>query len=312
MKSRAISISILLSIIFTGISHAQEKSNDFPVLTGLYLGQEPPGLLPKVFAEVIVSKDVADGGCVFPEDGSEIYYFISNRRGKFMIMQSRIKKSCWLQPITAKFSGTYSDVHPFLSNDGSKLFFGSNRPIKANERVPYFNLWFVEKKGNHWSDPTPLSSTINTGFENCGSIGPDGTLYFRRVSKRTRGDIFQSHFINGKFQDPAKLPHSINSIYDESHPCISPDGSYIIFSSKRPGGWNHGRDDLWISFKRKDDSWTMAKNMGKNINTGHNTSCATISPDGNYLFFSSMKSGNGDTYWVDAKIIDNYKPKGIR
>jgi len=310
MTSKAMIVGIFLSLIFVLRCPAQQ--GNFPVLKGPYLGQEPPGLLPKVFAEVIVSEDVADGGCIFSSDGAEIYYFIFNRRSKFMIMPSRIKEGRWLQPVTAEFSGTYSDVHPFLSNDGSKLFFGSNRPIKANESVPYFNLWFVEKIGNHWSDPTPLSSTINTGFENCGSIGPDGTLYFRRVSKITRGDIFQSHFVNGKFQDPIKLPDSINSNYDESHPCLSVDGNYIIFSSKRPGGWNHGRDDLWISFKRTDGSWTKAENMGKNINTGHNTSCATLSPDGNYLFYSSMRSGSGDTYWVDAKIIEDLKPKELK
>lgn len=192
------------------------------------------------------------------------------------------------------------------------MFFGSNRPIKTNEKVPYFNLWFVEKIGNNWSDPTPLSSIINIGFESCGSISSDGALYFRRVSKTTRGDIFRSDFINGKFQNPIKLPNSINSGYDESHPCLSPDGSYLIFSSKHPGGWNNVRDDLWISFRREDGSWSKAKNLGKIINSGYNTSCATLSPDGNYLFYTSMRSGRGDTYWVHTKIIDELKPDELK
>ena len=54
MKSRAISISILLSIIFIGISHAQEKSNDFSTLNGPYLVQKPPGMTPEIFAPGIV------------------------------------------------------------------------------------------------------------------------------------------------------------------------------------------------------------------------------------------------------------------
>jgi len=157
MKSKGIVFGVLLSIVFVLNSNIQQF--DCPVLKEPYPGQEPPKLLPKVFAENIVAKDLSDGGYIFSRDGSELYYFIFDRRGKSTIMQSKMKEGHWLQPVIAKFSGTYSDVHPFLSNDGSKLFFGSNRPIKVNESVPYFNLWFVEKNGNHWSDPTPLISS---------------------------------------------------------------------------------------------------------------------------------------------------------
>ena len=56
MKSRTIYVGILLSIIFVFISHAQQV--DFRVLKGPYLGQEPPGLTPKIFAPGFVSTDV--------------------------------------------------------------------------------------------------------------------------------------------------------------------------------------------------------------------------------------------------------------
>ena len=51
--------------------------------------------------------------------------------------------------------------------------------------------------------------------------------------------------------------------------------------------------------------------MVKNIKTGPNTSCVTISTDGKYLFYSIMKSGKEDIYWLDAKIIEELKPKGL-
>ena len=34
---------------------------------------------------------------------------------------------------------------------------------------------------------------------------------------------------------------------------------------------------------------------------------AMLSPDGKYFFFTSKRSGIGDIYWVDAKIIDDFK-----
>jgi len=275
-------------------------------------GQAPPGIKPKLFAKKIVEETLSEGGCVFSNDASEIYYFIFKRNGRFVIMHSKIENGAWRPPAPVSFSGRYSDVHPFFSADNSRLYFGSSRPVKENQPVPYFNLWYVERNGVQWSDPMPLGPPINTGYESCGSIGPDGALYFRRVSKTTRGDIFQSKYIDGKFSGPVKLPDSINSDYDESHPCVSPEGAYMIFSSKRPGGLNNGRDDLWISFKRADGSWTAAVNMGKEINSGHNTSIASISPDGRYLFYSSTKSGRGDIYWVSTKIIEKLNPKTLK
>lgn len=293
---RILCLILLLSSLMIAQNYSTTKN--------LYLGKEPPGLSPKIFAKGIM-------GCVFSNDGGEIFYFIFKRsRGKHTIMQSRIVKGQWSQPVPTSFSDKYSDFHPFLSKDGNKLFFGSNRRINSKKKVPYSNLWFTEKRGNTWVDPKPLSSVINTGYENCGTIGPDGELYFRSISKKGRGgDFFLSNYIDGEFQKPIKLTNKINSVYDESHPCLSPDGSYLIFSSKRPGGWNRGRDDLWISFKRDDDFWTKARNMGKKINTGFNTSCATISPDSKYLFYTIIKSGESSTFWVSTKIIKELEPK---
>jgi Tol biopolymer transport system component len=44
--------------------------------------------------------------------------------------------------------------------------------------------------------------------------------------------------------------------------------------------------------------------MGPSINSEATEYCPMLSPDGRYLFFTSTRSGNGDIYWVDAKIID--------
>ena len=33
--------------------------------------------------------------------------------------------------------------------------------------------------------------------------------------------------------------------------------------------------------------------------------------DGKYLFFTSRRRGKADIYWVDAKIIEDLKPKNL-
>jgi len=53
MKRFSVSIALLLTFLaVSGGSHAQ---GEFPNIKGPYLGQEPPGLTPKVFAPGIVS-----------------------------------------------------------------------------------------------------------------------------------------------------------------------------------------------------------------------------------------------------------------
>jgi len=37
-----------------------------------------------------------------------------------------------------------------------------------------------------------------------------------------------------------------------------------------------------------------------------------VSPDGKYLFFTSKRAGEGDIFWVDAKIIEALNNMGSR
>ena len=50
--------------------------------------------------------------------------------------------------------------------------------------------------------------------------------------------------------------------------------------------------------------------MGPEINTEVSEFAAQITPDGRFLFFNrSVGEGNVDTFWVDAAIIENYRPQ---
>jgi len=64
-------LSIFVIFIF-GISKTQEKSDDFPVLKGPYLGQKPPGMTQEVFAPGIVSTDSHEFACCFSPVMGEI------------------------------------------------------------------------------------------------------------------------------------------------------------------------------------------------------------------------------------------------
>ena len=63
-----------------------------------------------------------------------------------------------------------------------------------------------------------------------------------------------------------------------------------------------GESDLYISFN-KNGVWTKPFNLGPKINTDKTEMAASVSPDGNYLFFHRGEGNEGDIYWVDFRPI---------
>jgi hypothetical protein len=98
----------------------------------------------------------------------------------------------------------------------------------------------------------------------------------------------------------------LHTVSDEGEPFMSPDENYVIFFSQtRAVSYGY---DLWISFKKNDNSWTAPVNMGPNINTALDEYGPRVTKDGKYLFFTrENRNITSDIYWVSASIIDSLK-----
>ena len=304
MKSRAISRGILLFFIFIIINYAQQ--DDFPVLKGPYLGQTPPGITPELFASGIVSTSGKyELNSVFSPNGDEFYYEISTTIPEekkndiyfYIIMVSKQRNGIWTKPQLAAFSGKYMTVDMCFSLDGNRLYFCSDRPDPWNS-TQEMHIWYVERRDGGWSEPKILGPPIYSPSGNSQpSIAKDGTMYFR-----IGDDLFYSRYVNGKYSQPIILGEEINCPYSEGKPFIAPDESFLLFIRYGMPAAIDGGKGLYISFKRKDGSWTPAKN------TNIYGSLPKITPDGKYFFFSR----GGDIYWVDAKIIEDLKPQELK
>jgi len=86
-------------------------------------------------------------------------------------------------------------------------------------------------------------------------------------------------------QVPQNLGLRINTAYWDSHPCISPMGDMLAFSSDREGGF--GGRDIWVCLRRADGSWDFPINAGKEVNTKYDEVTPSFSPDDKILYFSS-------------------------
>lgn len=81
---------------------------------------------------------------------------------------------------------------------------------------------------------------------------------------------------------------------------IAPGESYLIYDFEKKDGY--GSCDLYISFKKDDGTWTKSFNPGPHINSELCEMCASVSPDGRYLFFQRGNDKDiGNIFWVDFR-----------
>jgi len=309
---------IILNIgLISGYSQENENNSDIQTLTGLYLGQTPPGMNPEVFAADIITPTHEVQNCLtISPDGKELYWGIwYPEKNINKILFSRFVDNNWTKPqfvfTSEKFN--YNDDAPFLSPDGKKLFFISRRPSYPNDTSSQETVWVAERINLKWSEPKLLPQVINTMKTHMQfSVAENNNIYFKsRKGQGRNNDIFYSKYLNGTYQAPIKLGTQVNSCYQEITPFISKDEKYLIFSRhSSPSGY--GGSDLYISFKTHDGSWTEAVNLGEAINSEGWETCPIVSPDGKYFFFSSNRNGRNKIYWVEIRFIEEIKSEKLK
>ncbi|MBN2415675.1 PD40 domain-containing protein [bacterium] len=250
---------------------------------GDYLGQKPPGDTPALFAPGLVSTGMDDRDFTIAPDQSEIYYTILERP-RYTIVRLRRVNDRWMGPEIAPFSGSYNDYEPQFSPDGTRLYFCSERPASPDDTTADSDIWYVEKKEGEWGRAVNIGAPVNSEFsEFYPSVTADGTLYFTSSTMK----IMRAAFHDGVYDEPEALSDSINT-RAEYNACIAPDESYMLFTS-HSWGYQAGRGDMFMAFRKEDGSWSRPTHLGYEINSMAADMCPSISPDGMYLFFSSNR-----------------------
>lgn len=306
---------VVASIVLINVCVGKE---DFPVLKGPYLGQKSPGMKAEVFASGIVTTKKDEALFGFFNNGKLLIFsrtdpgFNDWKNEPIYIME--LKKGRWTKPRLSSYVGQpwYLNLPPLPA--GKTLFFARWGGDNGVANPKNLDIWEVKGTKSGWSEPRKLPPPVNSDTIDtcCPSVSQDGTLYFfsGRKGGLGRDDIYLSRLINGKHTAVENLGSAINSEHNDIDPFISRDGRYLIFCSRRPGGF--GEIDLYVSFHKGDGSWTTAVNLGKNINSPAYDWIPSVSEDGKFLFFTSNRTGNYDIYWVDTKIIDELKPKDLK
>lgn len=320
---KTISISCVLILIATNLFSQQ---SNFPKLTGPYLGQKPPGITPEIFAPGIISTEHQEhSSLAISPDGKEMWWSrwrrpnVNNELPQEIVF-IKFENGKWTEPKVASFSGKYSDGSPAFSSDGNKIYFYSKRPLNDESTELHDNdIWYTERISDGWSKPVNLGSMVNSSFVDAvPSLAANGNVYF--MSDRNQyydptgnNDLFVSKYADGKYSQSESMSEMINTSWArEAFQFIARDESYIVFNrdSRKfdsDGNTISGDRILMISFKNEDGKWQNPIDMGLDF---YNTRFPSVSHEGKYLFFTKYSEGTSeDFYWVDAKIIDELRPK---
>ncbi|MFC2139803.1 TolB family protein [Bacteroidota bacterium] len=341
-KENKIGIVILFIVL---ISCSTDQSQ-FPVLRGLYLGQNPPGDVPELFAPGIVSSVYLEhGSAVFTPDGKEVFWSREINLGRepriIVIMHMKQENGVWSKPELAPFNfndAAYNHINS-ISPDGKCLYYFTWSEKRGRK------VWVVDKTENDWGDPHVIEKCLTGSEEDINEVHEtrSGNLYCTGpLASSPRGwGIVRTRFADGKYQEYESLGADVNFNCDDPYPnhspTVDPDERFVIFVSRRPGGY--GTQDLYISYRQSDDTFGPAINLGHKINTiGKGNSWPQLSPDGKYLFFvgyshtqneedilrrkysydelikreESIYNGLGNIYWVSTSFIQDLKPDELK
>lgn len=296
MKTLSIPILALILILACRELSAQTSESEFLNSPNAYLGQVPPGDAPVIFAPAIVSvpgRNVAT--IAFSPDGTLGLFYIEAYPNSYTML-TEYKNGSWTEPRKAWFSETRPTGEPSFSPDGKKIYFGSG---EAKHSVGGWDLWYVERKGDSWSEPINLGSPVNSPQDEFHPwIVADGSLYFTDAN----GDVNRCQWADGRFQERVVLPEPINLRDKSKGPSwgdawVAPDESVMISKSNRPGG--RGGFDNYISHRNKDGTWSDPRNLGPTLNSKEDEFAGDISPEGKYFFFGR----SGSIYWAKADFI---------
>jgi outer membrane protein OmpA-like peptidoglycan-associated protein len=99
--------------------------------------------------------------------------------------------------------------------------------------------------------------------------------------------ILESDIVN---VSPNRLSETVNSVYNELKPLVTPDGKTLLFSRQyHPGNTGGVTDpeDIWFSqWDEEKGEWMEAVNMGGPLNTKGPNYISSITPDGNTVIIT--------------------------
>ncbi len=261
----------------------------------LYLAQTRPNNSPTIFQLPTTTGLRPAERIAISSNGKEIYY---SELDTWPAINCRIKlieyfNNTWHAPVVV-FEGF---VAPALSPNDSIMYIQ-----KDVDSIP--TTFSAKRTATGWETPKKLLATnIPTHYFQKTNLN---NYFLASIPLHYSQHNFELCKLRITNNDSIilNLDAPVNTAAVENDFYIARDESYIIlFRLKKPF-------DLFISYKKENNTWTNPKSLGVNINTPIYECSPFVTKDNKYLFFT--KGGNTmasySTYWVKIdNVIDSLK-----
>lgn len=169
-----------------------------------------------------VNSHLNNGPVTFSSKGDTIYFSrnlrvegafkeISGPENKLGLFYAVYKNGEWTNVTELRFNdNSWNVTTPFLSPDGKRLYFASDKPEGYGGSDLYYSDW----KSGYWNNAVNLGPGINTGGnEAYPFVNEDGDLFFSSDSLPGKGgkDIFYTKFVDSAWIKPVALNTPVNS-----------------------------------------------------------------------------------------------------
>lgn len=193
-----------------------------------------------------------------------------------------------------------------ISPDGKLLYFTrKNHPENTGGPSDPGDIWVSERNENgDWTSAYNLRSINNQknniiiGLTNAG----------RTMIMRDGHQFAIANKNGGKWSTPQpfEVPY-FKSKSKEFSASISADGRYLLFGMESFG--SYGVEDIYVSQRQSDHSWSNPKSLGRQINTAYQEITPFLAADNKTLFFASNGydgEGSFDIY-VSVRLDDSWQ-----
>ncbi|MCW8869105.1 MAG: hypothetical protein OQK49_00250 [Proteobacteria bacterium] len=276
------------------------QGRSFWILFCLFSTLQAVGQVKPLSSELTTFVNVRD----FTAFQQEAYFTAQDiNEQRSVLVKSTLKNGQWGNFEKLPFSGRYRDIEPFISPDGLRLYFASNRPVTGTEQSSHYDIWYLQRTDHRaaWSQPIHLSGPVNTEHnEFYPAVTANNNLYFTsdRDKETRKDDIYVSRWFEGHYQPIEALSDHINSSGYEFNAYVATDESFIIYTVYGADD-GLGSGDLYISYRGEDGQLGPRQNLGLGINSDKMDYCPFYDASNNRLVWTSKRSAVGDTGFND-------------
>lgn len=190
----------------------------------------------------------------------------------------------------------YDEVFPVISADAKTLYFVRKGHPDNTGSKKEDDIWVSERlPDGSWSKARNVGQPLNTdGFNFVCAVLPDnntlllGNQYMRDGSQRQGLSLTYREGETWSFPSPLSIAN-LGNLSHLTEYTMAPDGRVIVMSILRQD--SIGGRDLYVSFRKPDNTWAEPENMGLGINSTEQDVTPFIAADGVTLYFSSNRPG---------------------